>query len=358
MKNRYLVSICCVALLSGCATEANFSKALEKPVEAANAAKLVVVQAEREIEKARAMGWIGTTTAADELACGPLGSTAGTLRSLSAFGEALTLVKDVAEKPAGDSYAAYLQQFRMNRDSLASAAKMNDKEIAEQQAAVEKAEAEAARVRCLALYQSDVHDGNRLAPAKGTPESSASLGALSSLVKGILAAAESTQREDAVRKTAVALIPGLKLAHAQLSAAPSPTQPHVEYKRLKEDAVARATAENRLGATISVHRWFVARQIEQSLAKVRACDNQPACLGDPLMRMTLDNLANDILSYRELATIDTPVILKGLGEGIASAEKASTSAGNWAQVLEALMQIHDALAGLKTQYDTWQDSRK
>lgn len=357
MKIRYAVPLCSAAMLSGCATEANFSKALEKPVEAANAARLVVQQAERDIEKARAIGWVGTGTTAVKLVCEPLDSTAGTLRALGAFGQAIELIKDVAETPAGDSYATYLQQFRKNKASLAAAAGMNDAQLAEAQFNKEQARAEAATKRCSALYASDVAAGSTLAPTEGTPQSAASLGALSSLVKGILAAVESAQRADAVRKTAVALVPGLTLAHKQLSAAPAPGQPRVEYRGLAAGSPALAMDESRLGATINVRRWFVARQIEHSVAKVRACQRNEACLADPLMRTTLDNLATDIASYRQLAAIDTVVILDGLKVGIGEAEQASVSAGSWAQVLDALLHIYDALGGLNKQYDDWQASR-
>ncbi|WUR11816.1 hypothetical protein E7V67_019210 [[Empedobacter] haloabium] len=359
MKIRYAVTICSAAMLSGCATAPNFTKALEGPVAAANAAKLVVQQADLDIDKARAMGLVGDyNKSAADLVCKPLESTVGTLRSLSAFGEAVELVKDVAEKPEDDSYASYLQQFRKNKKSIADAAGRNDIDLAMEKSRKEDEAATKAMERCATLYASDVRPANRLDPAYGTPESFKSLGALSSLVKGILAAIESGQRAEAVRKTAVALIPGLKLAQQQLSAAPQPKQPHVAYSFDSVDTEARLMGETRLGATINLRRWFVARQIEHSLAKARQCKGETACLGDPLMRITLDNLASDIHTYRELATIDTVQILSDMKAGIDKAEQAGRSPGNWAQVLDALVNIYDALGGLSSRYHDWQASRQ
>lgn len=359
MKIRYAVTICSAAMLSGCATEANFTKALEGPIAAANAARVVVQQADLDIDKARAMGLVGSyNTSASDLVCKPLESTVGTLRSLSAFGEAVELIKDVAEKPADDSYATYLQQFRKNKKSIADAAGRSDLDLAKDKFNKESEAARKAMQRCARLYASDVRPANRLEPAYGSPESFKSLGALSSLVKGILAAVESAQRAEAVQKTAVALIPGLRLAQEQLSAAHPPQQPHVAYSLDTVDDEARLMGDSRLGATINLRRWFVARQIEHALARARQCQGDTACLGDPLMRITLDNLASDIRSYRELAVIDTKQILADMNTGIDTAERVGRSPGNWAQVLDALVNVYDALGGLNAQYHDWQASRQ
>ena len=359
LKAIYTLSVCVAALLSGCATQANFSKALEKPVKAANAAQLVLVQAELDLEKARVMGSLVVAPAKrDEVAtmvCAPIQTIANTAQSLGAFGEALDLIKDVGEKPADTSYAGYLQQYRKNKDSLAAARTMDNETLATEQAKqAEKALTEA-RERCIALYLSDTHPDNKLV-GKSTGESYQAVTALSTVLKALAGLGESVQREKAVRDTAVALIAGLDRAQKQLAAAPDKSGPHVRYSRGTGDTIAYSMADTRLGAAVSVRRWFVARQIGPALKRVQEC--QETCLGDPLARMTLDNLVTDIAAYRSLSRIDTGKTLTALRTGVDNAEIASTSAGNWAQVLDGLLQAADAMDGLNTNYKDYKTNRE
>ena len=361
MKAKHSLYLC-AAMLSGCATSANFSKALEEPVKTANAAKLVVEQAQRDAEKARVMGWLrdvrSPTTGWAPLVCRPSKTMGVTLHALGAFGEALTLIKEVGEKPADTTYAAYLEQYRKNRDNLADARTLSDQKLAEKEWKDAEDKAEEARVRCIALYQSDAFAANKLDTSAGGEESAGSILALSNLLKALAGLGESVQREAAVRETAAALVPGLKLAYLQLNGSMPQYAPQVVYSR-STDELAKKMAQTRLGGTVNLHRWFVARQIEQSLKRVQACKATEECLGDPLMRMTLDNLIADILAYRSLSAIDTTVILKALDKGVTSAETVvKNPGGNWAQILDALLGAVDAIDGLNTQYKAVQTSRE
>lgn len=355
MKSHRLFYLCAASMLSGCATEANFSKALEAPVKAANAAKVVVIESERDAEKARAMGWIvlpDKPATPEELVCGPVSGVGVTLRSLSAFGEALELIKEVGEKPADTSYAGYVKQYRKNKASLAAARAMNDEQAAAAAAEEAKKLAKDAHTRCVALYLADMR--GELKPRGLAGEKSAEIKALSTLIKGIAALAEGIQRERAVRETAIALIPGMRTAHGLLGAAPNRREPHVEYNH-QADTIAAAMAQTRLGAAVNVRRWFVAQQINAGLANVQGCAK--ACLGDPLKRMALENLANDLLAYRALAAIDTDKVLAGLGTGIRDAQHAAESKGSWAEILDGLLGAADAIDGLKTNWEDYKTAR-
>ena len=359
MKATYTLSVCVAALLSGCATEANFTKALEQPVKAANAAQLVLVQAELDMEKARVMGWLVVRPAKREelatMVCERIDTIANTKQSLGAFGEALDLIKDVGEKPADISYSGYLQQYRKNKESLAAARAMEDETLATEQATQAAKALKEARARCIALYLSDINPENKLV-GKSSGESYKAVTALSTLIKALVGLGESVQRDKAVRDTAVALIPGLARAQSQLAAAPDKSGPRVQYSRGTGDVIAYNMADTRLGAAVSVRRWFVARQIGQALKRVQEC--QEACLGDPLARMTLDNLVTDIAAYRSLSQIDTGKTLTALKSGVDNAQIASTSPGNWAQILDGLLQAADAMDGLKTNYKDYKTSRE
>ena len=216
--------------------------------------------------------------------------------------------------------------------------------------------------RCSQLFQSDTYVENVLGPVESTGQGFGSVTAFFDFFKAVIAAAENAQREQAVRATAQALIPGLLDAYAQLNHAPDLSGPHVKYVRwangaIDKDKLARDMSDTQLGAAVSVRRWFVARQITQSLNKVQRCEITGDCLGDPLKRMALENLATDIMTYRELAAIDTDKILEALNTGIQKASKESTSNGDWAQILDGLLGAADAIDGLNTKYDDFKTSR-
>ena len=346
--------------MSGCATEANFGKALEGSGKIAAGAKIVAAEAERDAIKANLMHLNAENYTVASVVCGPVRAIESTGGALGSFGDALETIHKVGEKPADTIYATYVAQFRKNAKNIAMAKTIGA------QAAMDKAEEEAlqkrveADKRCAALYLADV--SSVLGPTKPgiNPRGAggfALLFAFNELIKGGMAATESVQREQAVIATDKEVLPGLKRARNVLAKPiPKDFKPFVDYSALADDHPAVVTNVTQLGATVTLHRWFIAQQIEQSSLVIAKCSK--ACLGDPVMRKNLDDLTGAVEQYRNLAAFEPAEFIKTLDEGIKKASDAADGKASWAQILDGLLMIGDTISGLSDKFGEYKKSRE
>lgn len=361
LGNILLMSI----ILTGCATQQNFSTALEEPHKLAEASKLVAIEAERDAIASHALNLRkrpgeGGGVIWESVVCNPAKGLQLTYDSLDAFGNAVETIKDVGDAPADTSYATYVSQFRKNKKNITKAREMGSDEYAKtQEREADEASGKASR-RCTALYLADsaaVLGPNSTALSALGAAPGAALFALRELIGAGLAAAEGVQREAAAKATATALVPGLERAQKTLSAPVSDQfVPFVDYSNVARSDVAATMAKTQLGATVSLRRWFVAQQIKQSLLVLAPCDIK--CLGDPVARHNLSDLTTAIISYRALAAVDTDEVLSTLGEGIGKARKAADGKMSWADFFDGLSAIADSLSGLHDKADAYKTSRE
>ncbi|MFB9246461.1 hypothetical protein [Massilia antarctica] len=370
MKLHAMWSTLCLLFLSGCATEANFTKALDEAAKVSAAAKLVTGAAERDAMKAKLLQLYGskiavsdlkaTGEAAAELACNPVFPIEASGTALAAFGDAIDAIHKVGEKPADTSYASYVTQFRKNAKNIAEAKAKGLQATMDAGDEAAQKERDLAVTRCKTLYLADIKAV--LGPTSGgigasNASGTAVLFAFNELIKGALAAGEAAQRETAVIETTKALVPGLERAHGNLAKPISKDfQPFVQYDGLPSNHPALVGNGTLLGATVTLHRWFIAQQISKSGERLAAC--KLACLGDPLARQNLDDLTIAMEQYRSLATIDPEKTLDALAKGIAGGKKAADGKVSWPQALDGLLQIVDTLSGLGDKFGAYQKSRE
>lgn len=355
---RHVWSILFLLAVSGCATEVNFTKALEGAAKLSNSSKLVAMEAERDALKANFLHLYQHNTEMADVVCGPAMAIEATGAALDTFGDAIDTIHKVGEKPADTSYASYVTAFRKNKQNIADARSAGLQSVMDKAVEADQKKRDEAVKRCGQLFAADSTailgpEASGLAPngAAGF----AALFAFNELIKAGLAAAEGVQRESAVIDTAKALVPGLQRAHDQLAKPiTSDFIPFVIYKGLAENHPALAANASRLGATVTLHRWFVAQQIIQSRRVIAICTI--ACLGDPVMRRNLDELISSVEQYRSMAEIDPVQTLDALNKGIATADKAADGKVSWPQALDGLLQIADTVTGLGNKYGAFKSS--
>jgi len=370
MKLCILWSTLCMLILSGCVTEANFTKALDEAAKVSAAAKLVTGAAERDALKARVLQLYGRridvtdakakADATLNLVCNPSFAIEAGGTALAAFGDAIDTVHKVGEKPANTSYASYVTQFRKNAKNIADAKKNGVQAAMDAGDEAARKERERGVTLCMALYQADVIAvlGPTSTKIGATNASgTAVLFAFNEVIKAALAAGEAAQRETAVIETAKSLIPALERAYGNLVAPVSTDfQPFVVYDELPSIHPAPAGNGTVLGATVTLHRWFIAQQIAQTIKRLEGCSL--ACLGDPVNRQNLDELTTAIEQYRALATVNSQKTLKALANGITDAKKVADGKVSWPQALDGLLQIVDTVSGLGDKFGSYKKSRE
>ena len=359
-------TVACVGvavMLAACGTtESGFSRALEKPVKFTQAARIIAAQAEDDGIKAKLLGLAGprlrTTAALASDTCASQPAIQSTDAALAAFGDALDVLRQVGEKPSDVSYTGYVAQFRKNAGNISTASAAGNPaaaDAARREAAIAEAKA---RQRCTDLFLSDL--AATLVPPPDTPrdadnKSLGTLLAFDAALKNALSIAERVQREAAVRATAVALLADLKAAHSELANTDlSRFGPHVSYAA---DAHASAIKMNqtRLGAAVSMHRWFVARQLRESAAALEKCTS--ACLASADQRATLDHAVAAMREYRALAALDTDAALASLDSGLKHAGDATAGKVKMSDLLDGLLTMADAISGLDQSVKDYQDAR-
>lgn len=368
MMKRPLALIGLAALASGCGTTATgFSSALDSQLKFAQSARAIATLAEADAIKAKWLGMTGKKPASDkwvaEVALDVCTSTSGiyaTDTALAAFGDSVEVLKKVAEKPADVSYAAYVAQFRKNNKYLDAAVQQGDP------AAVAEAKRKAlvatleVRERCRQLFMADT--GATLYPPRDAlvsdeERSLATILAFDVVLKAVLGGIEKMQRDEAVRATAVSLTRGLRTAHAELANTDLVTfAPRVEYASVDAQSPAAAMNRTRLGATITLHRWYLAQEIRAITSTLARCD--ASCLGDSARRKDLDDVVQAMLGYRALSAIDTDQALKSIGDGLDKAQKVAEGKVSMADILDGFLAIADSLAGIDKAYNDYQDTRK
>lgn len=356
------------ALVSGCGTTATgFSSALDSQLKFAQSARAIATLAEADAIKAKWLGMTGKKPASDKWAaevaldvCTPTSGVYATDTALAAFGDSVEVLKKVAEKPADVSYAAYVAQFRKNNKYLDAAVHQGDP------AAVAEAKRKAlvatleARERCRQLFMADT--GAMLYPPRdalvgGGERALASILAFDVVFKAVLGGIEKMQRDDAVRATAVNLTRDLRTAHAELANTDLSTfAPRVEFASADAQGPAATMNRTRLGATITLHRWYLAQEVRAITSTLARCN--ASCLGDSVMRKNLDDLVQAMLGYRALSAIDTDQALKSIGDGLDKAQKVADGKVSMADILDGFLAIADSLAGIDKAYNDYQDTRK
>lgn len=347
-------------LLSGCATQANFTAALEKPAKQASATRVVTNEAQRDTARIYTLRLTGDIYPLTSLACTPATSLNNLDGALGAFGEALETIAEVGKAPPDTKYASYVKQFRKNDKYIKEAKTSGTQEAMQKAKDATKAEQQAALQRCTALYSADV-----VATVKKSspPDPQAAFGisaffALNELIKAGLAAGEGVQRERAVELTASALTPGLRAAYTQLSDAPDKAfAPYIDYSAQSATNPAVTMNKSQLGAALNIHRWLLAQRIAQLDAAIGKTRNLQ-CLADANCRRNLDDLITAIEEYRTLAAVDAVVILDALDSGIKKAEAAADGKQTWAQFLDGLLAVADAINGINDKYDAYQTSKE
>jgi hypothetical protein len=344
-----------------------FSSALESQVKLAQSARAIATLAEADAIKAKWLGMTGKKPASDrwvgEVAidvCTPTSGIYATDTALAAFGDSVEVLKKVAEKPADVSYAAYVTQFRKNNKYLDTAVQQGDPAaVAESKRKALMATLEA-RERCHQLFMAD--SGATLYPPRdalvgGEERSLATILAFDVVLKAVLGGIEKMERDEAVRSTAVNLTRDLRTAHAELANTDLGTfSPRVDYAPVNAQNPAATMNRTRLGATITLHRWYLAQEIRAITSAMTRCD--AGCLGDAANRKNLDDLVQAMLGYRALSAIDTDQALKSLSDGLDKAQKVADGNVNLADILDGFLAIADSLSGIDKAYNDYQDTRK
>ena len=363
MNLRLASAIVASVALSACGTAGkNFSAALEKPAGAAEKAKAIAQQAERDFLKARYLGMASDAAPAailENLVCVPGRGPGNATDGLAVFPAVLETVAEVGEKPADTSFAAYSKAFRNNAANIATASE--DPEIRaareQQELAVERLKRQQ---RCTALFAADRTAGMSL---KTPPQKAGGAGALAALSGGIkllkelMGVAERAQREQAVRTTITASIPTLDKAVAALAApADANYGPKVEYAESAPQFGENGTV---LGATINIRRWMMAKQIDaitRTLAGCGASDHsRRACLADGNKRREADEVVELSTQYRSLAAVDTAEVLTRLRKGVDAARNANKL--SFADLIEGLVELSDTFDGLSKSYADFKSTR-
>jgi len=367
MRKTSLALIGLAALASGCGTTATgFSSALDAQIKFAQSARAIATLAEADAIKAKWLGMTGKKPAADTWAadvaldvCTPTSGIYASDTALAAFGDSVEVLKKVAEKPADVSYAAYVAQFRKNGKYLDAAVRQEDR------AAVAEAKHKAllatleARERCRRLFMADT--GATLSPSgnplvEGGDRALASILAFDVVFKAVLGGIEKMQRDEAVRATALNLTRELRAAHAELASTDlAAFAPRVDYAPADAQGPAAAMNRTRLGATITLHRWYLATEIRAITNTLAHCD--ASCLGDSARRKNLDDLVQAMLGYRALSAIDTDQALESIGAGLGKAQEAADGKVGMADILDGFLAIADSLAGIDKAYGDYRQAR-
>ena len=369
MTSKFSAFLLLIAL-AGCGTTAkNFNVAFEDSVKAATAATAVTSNAEKDALKAQLLGMTvaptlsvaAKTTEIAAVTCLPGDSLATVSAGLRTFGTTFDTVKEVAEKPEGTSYGAYVTAFRRNAANIKSAPAVPDADAANEAAKKQLA----AEARCSNLFTADSTAAMKLGRPGGSGMSSlAVLMAISDVFKKLMGYAEEIQREQAVRLTIAASIPRLTQTIALLGAPASEKLDklvvYAEPAGEAEKTAFKALVQNdtALGATIAIRRWMIAKQISAmvlSLQRCRADDASAAqCLGDHATRHNADETVDMMLQYRTLAAIDAASVVKGLNEGV---EKAKNTKLSVADFVDTVLGIGDTLKGITDSHDAYKKAK-
>jgi len=368
MSKALLTLIGLAALVSGCGTTATgFSSVLDSQLKFAQSARAIATLAEANAIKTEWLGMTGKKPASDkwvpEVAlnvCTPTSGIYAIDTALAAFGDSIEVLKKVAEKPSDVSYAAYVAQFRKNNKYLNAAVQQgNPAAVAEAKRKALVATLEA-RERCRQLFVADT--GATLYPPRdalvgGGDRSLATILAFDVVLKAVLGGNEKMQRDDAVRVVAANLTRNLRTAHAELRNTDLSTfAPRVEYASVDAQSPAAAMNRTRLGATVTLHRWYLAQEIRAITSTLARCD--ASCLGDSAKRKNLDDLVQAMLGYRALSAIDTDQALQSISDGLDKAQKVADGKVGIADILDGFLAIADSVAGIDKAYNNYQATRK
>ena len=344
--------------LAACSTTGDFTRAMDEPLKVVTQASLLAESAEVDVLKAHAVGMTSVQPIGGlaDVVCVRWAGPSVAQSHLSVLSDAVDTVKKVGEKPVDTSYAGYIRKFRENSENAAPV----DVDL-ERAKAAEKARL--ALQRCKDLIASDWTADKSLSPAptKGGTILAIlpAILALDKLIKSGLSLIEAAQREAAVRATIIGLIPQLREARTALAAAPTAAfGPMVTFA---PNALSVATDMNKsnVGATITLRRWFIAQQISAQWTYLQQCRDRkrPNCLGEPDVDRTLNTLASNIATYRGLAKIDSTKVLAALQTAIDGAEQSLKSAGNPANLIDAIVGLADAVSGISDAYGAYAKTR-
>lgn len=264
-----------------------------------------------------------------------------TAKDLGAFADAINMVGKIAAKPASTTYSGYLAQFKKNQDAINAAPPdkvQNDKD--------EKAKDKKAQALCAKLFETDIgvsmlQGQAAVAPADFAP-AVASVVAVDSLIKAILAAGEQAQREIAVRKALSNLTQILNDAITSLNMAPA-----------ADDYILAAPAgkpETRFGNTFAIHRWFAAQRVHVDWSRIMAAPTAAEKWKD------VDIFVTDSTTYQSLAAIDTDKIMTQLKSALDAATKNPDSA-SLGEILDGMSSVASALSGINNSYAAYRKTR-
>ena len=347
------------ALLSACSTSGNFTRGMEEPLAVLRKAATIAEDADNDILRSYAIGvledgFIGNPE--PEVICKPWAGPVTTKKDLEVFTDGVETVKKVGEAPSDTTYSGYIRKLREN----AAAAKPRDYETEQAEAAKKAA---AALARCKMLFIADTRAGSGLksmpaAPGSATPALVGRILGLDSLIKGVLAQAEAAQRAVAVRKTVEYLIPQLEKAREELGLDVGPSfGPMVTYPSGTKAEILEMN-KTVLGATITLRRWHIAKQIQEQWTYLGECRkaNGSGCMGEPLKRMVTDSFVANVRAYRGLSAIEPVKIAMSL-EAAVGAARDWLKTGGVTGVIDALVTVSDAVESMGEAYGKYDKSK-
>lgn len=360
MNARFVALAGVCSLLVGCGAGGQFVKGMAEPVAALNSAAAVAAEAERDMLRAKLLGLVSNSIEASaggaicELAAGPRAAQ----QDLGVFGDALETVKKVGEKPSDTSYAGYIRQFRKN------AAATEPPQSPEDRRKKEEEKRQAQFERCVNLYAADTSRETQLV----NPAEARTGGGLTVLVgivmsadglaKAILGPFEQLQREAAVRATITHLIPQLEEARDALkNDLKGDFGARIVFGKDAHEVAVRMN-RNVIGATITLRRWLVARQIDAQWKQLETCRNgsQKDCIGAPGVQMTMAAFVENVAAYRTLAAIDTDKVIVQLDAAVKAAND-SLKVSDPAQWIDALISVADVFSSISDAYGKYDKSK-
>ncbi len=351
-----------VTMCAGCATADKFSHSLEGAVKTAQGSSTAVEVAQRDIVRLQVLGVVNIAAAAgpfakplaeadlmEGVACTPLAGPDNVHAALGAFSDSTDLVAKVAKKPDDTSFAGLLAQIKADQLAIKNASKVQSKTAAEDEASAD--------MRCRVALRTDLASKDIASIQIGNAHAADPFTIVTTVVgvaTSIATQIEALKRDEAVKKTVEAVIPVLESARDALAqpitakfgpiVTLSPPDTKVDAEKSIIDNL-KAMNSTALGATVTLDRWYEARQIQVLWQDLRAntpvCP-QMVCLADPRARTNLDALVEAIYAYRGLAAVNSDATLKTLTTAIDNAKNsASTSA---AEVLDSLGTVAGALS--------------
>ncbi len=375
MIARLIMCLCACLSFTACGTAPQYAKALEEPVKTTAAAAKSVDFAQKDFIRVQALGAITDPSpfpqplALESVVCDIPPGLQIAEDGLTVFSDSADLVSKVAAAPTDTSYAAYVRQFRKNAAAEA-AAKQGVLPSNQETMLSDKAKA------CMAAFVADREANATLGTPSGTDLTKFAadpigyIEALNTFIKALLGTIETAQREAAVRATVKATIPAMRAAQQQLASSSGASfGPRVIFASGTPQAVIDGN-RSLLGASLGIHRWFIAQEIDRLWMKLGQCrtgvptpggggTSRPSkgmnCLADFTTRRDLDDLVEDIYAYRELATVNAGKMLSDLNVAIDNADRATDL--TFAQALDAIIGVADAVSSLSDSYGKLQKAR-